>query len=710
MFVQPVINPNYHTNYTANKTNAVSFKSANGARVLNQITKNNIRNQAGILEVLKKLGFGTLGVISLAKVAEILEEIPNEFAIMKNETDAKMYEHEEELNTQRLAFEDEKRIANENFENEKQTAFAELEAKKQTFEQKMKTAQEELESQKQAFTQEKASEEEKLETAKQTFANEKKAAEEKLESQRQAFAQEKQAAEDDLALQKQNFETYKNAGEEKLNQRKEQLNQREEALNKAECTLNEPEKNRIISATRTLYGLKGEELKSYDSYAEQLEGLNSLLSKQKDRVKTQDAGTLQSIVKTMQNKEGIVSNEMMKFVENIFSASEEVYVNELQVVIALAKDSLGNLDMEKAAAIVSELKTNTDNNSIKALINNIYSVSDLKDATINSEDTDKYNKLKNKIIKENEARRERDRKFDQFHNYKYTGSLVDLIKETLQKSDEMSEIADIKTQVLMLKQTGNNPISLKSLLGEEDFRAFIKLFYELEIAENIKQDVLKYAKYTEACIERLRDFDNLTQMRISAENYMNNEFKNKQISLNNKISEMQNELTILKLKTTNGDTAITKLSDKVEITKKESEDCCDGESLGVLLLKALFSCCGGSSCSSKSSSHSSYSSSYSSYSCSSGSSDKSASDDTPKEDNSNNLDSKKLQVFRRFGSSGYLPQESDFERAGIKLNETEKKELRMRHFQKEQSYRDYVKRSSEPGYNSKLEWDDDTHY
>ena len=690
MLIQPNINPNYYSNYRVNRT-LVSFKSTNGARVLAQITKNNIRSKAGITELLKKLGFGTLGMISLAKVAEILEEIPNEFAIMKNETDAKMYEHDEELKIQRQEFEDEKRIAKENFENEKQTASAELESQKQTFADEMKTAQEELESQKQTFAQDKKNAEDKLETARQTF------------------------------------EQYKTAKEE-------ELRTREETVKVGECTLNKPERDRIISATRALYGLKDTELKSYDSYAEQLEGLNSLLSKQKDRVKTQDADALKAIVKSMQNKEGIVSNEMMKFVENIFSASEEVYVNELQVVLALAKDSLGNIDTEKAATIVSELKTNTDNNSIKALINNIYSVSDLKDVVINSEDMDKYNELQAELKKlmqeKNNINQSMDSKTkecntiirkstssDEFVSLDYTFNKYKEYQASLESYYE--KIATLKQDIAILNQSyESNPLNIRNLLGEEDFKEYVRLSCYLETAkekrkniEQCKKNIMDWCNYLSnhinPCISEARK----EMFRTKINNRMDyaKTFQPSIDELSQQISQAESRLTALKLKTTNGDTAITKLSDKVEITKKESEDCCDGESLGVLLLQALFSCCGDSSCSSKSSSHSSYSSSYSSCSCGSGNSDKSASDDTPKADNSNNLDSKKLQVFRRLGSSGYLPQERDFERAGVKLNETEKEELRMRHFQKEQSYREYIKRSTEPGYNPRG-WDDDTHY
>lgn len=731
MLIQPNINPNYYSNYRVSRNNnPVSFKSANGARVLNQITKNNIRSKAGITELLKKLGFGTLGMISLAQVAEILEEIPNEFAIMKNETDAKMYEHDEELKAQRQEFEDEKRIAKENFENEKQTASAELESQKQAFADEMKTAQEELESQKQTFVQDKKNAEDKLETDRQTFANKMKTAQEELETQKQAFAQDKKNAEDKLETARQTFEQYKTAKEE-------EIRTREETVKVGECTLNKPERDRIISATRALYGLKDTELKSYDSYAEQLEGLNSLLSKQKDRVKTQDADALQSIVKTMQNKEGIVSNEMMKFVENIFSASEEVYVNELQVVIALAKDSLGNLDTEKAAAIVSELKTNTDNNSIKSLINNIYSVSDLKDVVINSEDMDKYNELQAELKKlmqeKNNINQSMDSKTKECNKIiRYTNSTngdddIFSLDYTFKRYNECQtslesyyeKIATLKQDIAILNQSyESNPLNIRNLLGEEDFKEYVRLSCYLETAkekrkniEQCKKNIMDWCNYLLNHINPRISEARKEMFRTKINNRMDyaKTFQPSIDELSQQISQAESKLASLKLKTTNGDTAITKLSDKVEITKKESEDCCDGESLGVLLLKSLFSCCGDSSCSSKSSSHSSYSSSYSSYSCSSGSSDKSASDDTPKADNSNNLDSKKLQVFRRLGSSGYLPQESDFERAGVKLNETEKEELRMRHIQKEQSYRDYLKRSTEPGYNPRG-WDDDTHY
>lgn len=76
MLIQPIAKQSCYNNYQLKHQNPPqSFKGTLGKKVLQELVDSGVKDKAGISEVLTKLGIGTFGLLSLAKLKDILESI-----------------------------------------------------------------------------------------------------------------------------------------------------------------------------------------------------------------------------------------------------------------------------------------------------------------------------------------------------------------------------------------------------------------------------------------------------------------------------------------------------------------------------------------------------------------------------------------------------------------------------------------------------------
>ena len=651
MFVQPTITPNYHNNYVSYRQNKnVNFNGQLGQTLLKELSTAGTKESADINKILKKLGIGAMGVVSLASLKDILEAI-----VEKNS----------ELDSKIKSIRKTKKQLSDNFN-----------AQEAYFQNRYLAKDKEQAAAKKAIAEE-----------KEAFAEEKKAAKEELESQ---IANEKKAAEDYIASKKQDYENY-------VKDKEQEFYEKEKSIGKSQCAVNEQEKNRIISSTRVLYGLKDKNIKSYDSLAEQIKAVTSLLKTKKNRVKDIDPSVVESVAKVMQNDDGVIQDEMMKFAKKVFSSGKDIYMNDFSRIVSIVKDNTGNLDIEKAAIITTKLSSGSKNNSVKSIIDDIYNLTDTKNVVVDKKDADKYNELKTKleevtkekdnleqgIIEENKsykAKFERLRSkcvsahpnlYESEEYHQLLSSLVEMYQDYLTKLGIYDQIMDLKTEIAKLNQADkNNPLHISNLLSEKDFDKYLRLTYSLENAKEIRKTVKSNLdNIIDICNWRIKHYSPNKEHCKRYEERINDTKKlfNPTIAkLDIDISDMEAKISMLKAKTAGGNEFVISPEKNVAVRASEQEGCDDGILLAGLALLGAVLAGGSSSCSSGSCgcSYDFFGSGSSSSGSSGGSSEES------------HLQEKKSELARIRGVYGSLPDEDDFSRHGISLNSAEKSELR----------------------------------
>lgn len=301
MLIQPITS-HYSYSKIQSRNSVPTFKGELGVKVLKEITVSGAKDSAGIAGVLKKLGLGFLGLISISKLKDILEPFVSRF----NNFEEEMKNKENGLRAQELIFEADK-----------------------------KAFQEEIESQKQAF-------------------------EEEMASQKQAFEADKKAHQKELASQKQAFEADKKAQQEKLSKRMEELAKKENALNNVEHLLRQGEIDELKSSIMVAYGIVATtDVKSYDSAGEQTLQVIDIINKNKKpsaqngvSVENMDEDNIARLVRTMRNKDGKITPDMLNTLRKI-TAMHDYDMDRLIPIMLVLKDNFGEIDFNKMAYFIA---------------------------------------------------------------------------------------------------------------------------------------------------------------------------------------------------------------------------------------------------------------------------------------------------------------------------------------------------------------------
>ena len=154
-----------------------------------------------------------------------------------------------------------------------------------------------------------------------------------------------------------------------LDKREKELDEKENALINAENLIKQSEIERIYSSARVLYGADSSGEKVYESIGEQCLQISSAFAEAKNvKVSNLNSDTLHSLAKAMQDSEGLMTSEAVKFLSRIIPM-HDLDVNDLIPAINSVKDSSGNIDMDKCAHYIALYSLN--NSTLKSVTKSI---------------------------------------------------------------------------------------------------------------------------------------------------------------------------------------------------------------------------------------------------------------------------------------------------------------------------------------------------
>lgn len=154
-----------------------------------------------------------------------------------------------------------------------------------------------------------------------------------------------------------------------MDKREKELDEKENALINAENLIKQSEIERIYSSARVLYGADSSGEKVYESIGEQCLQISSAFAEAKNvKVSNLNSDTLHSLAKAMQDSEGLMTSEAVKFLSRIIPM-HDLDVNNLIPAINSVKDSSGNIDMDKCAHYIALYSLN--NSTLKSVTKSI---------------------------------------------------------------------------------------------------------------------------------------------------------------------------------------------------------------------------------------------------------------------------------------------------------------------------------------------------
>ena len=340
MLIQPITNYKYNNIKTTNQN--PSFQGQLGEKVLQEITA-----KTPIKDMLKKLGIGTLGLVSVAKLKDILETWTTSFQV-----NTKIVE---DLNSDLQQTQQELKIKSAEFVTQKDK----LKTKEISLNQREKrlnvlsSSNEKLRNElynKESLLRHKANElnykEEDCNTRQTALEKQEKNLELKEKSMAEAIRKEVTAqirAEEEEKAEKR-ISNIINA----LNEREQELNNREKTLLNTEALIKDAEIEKIKNEFRVIFNNnnKNFEMNNATSFPLQLYAVTKMLKALDWR--TNSSIFYERLVKVMQNKEEIITNEMFQFVKNYVGHKLRLSHEDLLVSIVIMKDKNGNLDTERA--------------------------------------------------------------------------------------------------------------------------------------------------------------------------------------------------------------------------------------------------------------------------------------------------------------------------------------------------------------------------
>ena len=319
MLIQPIQNQN---SYTIPKATSTSFKGDLGYKVMEKVTENGVLYNKLLPSAIKTLGLSFLGMVSVSKLKDILETFIENINVRDGDISNRDHEIED---LQKLIIEKEK-----DFEERTKEQNIKIDAKLAAANDLAVSAEN-----RNKILDERAKNLEKLEADKDKAYNMREA-----------------------ALNKQFEEKFSELEKRELN-----LKEKEQTLISTENLIRQAEADKIVSAARALYGIKNPDVRFYESIAEQLVNVVSILNS----TKFNNSIDPQEIAICMRNNEGVVSVEMMQYFERITKLNDKWTQNDLCRAIELIKDGSGNFDIEKSTHLISLLswKDNDINTVIK---------------------------------------------------------------------------------------------------------------------------------------------------------------------------------------------------------------------------------------------------------------------------------------------------------------------------------------------------------
>ena len=110
------------------------------------------------------------------------------------------------------------------------------------------------------------------------------------------------------------------------------------------------------SGFRALYGIKSEDLPDNMGLGEQMIYVIDILSKNKDKLTNMNGDSPEKITKTLQDNDGKISNDGLKFLERVVQVSDKTCSeNDLISSINSVKDKNGHINMKKASYFIANL-------------------------------------------------------------------------------------------------------------------------------------------------------------------------------------------------------------------------------------------------------------------------------------------------------------------------------------------------------------------
>ena len=361
MQIQPITNYKYNNIKTTNQN--PSFQGQLGEKVLQEITA-----KTPVNNMLKKLGLGVLGFVSVAKLKDILETWTTSFQVntkIVEDLNSDLQQTQQELKIKSAEF-----VTQKDKLKTKEISLNQREKRLNVLSSSNEKLRDELYN-KESLLRHKANEL----NYKEEDCNTRQTALEKQEKNLEL--KEKSMAE---AIRKEVTTQIRNEEEEKaekrisniinaLNEREQELNDREKTLLNTETFIKDAEIEKIKNEFRAIYNDdENIEINNATTFSLQLYAVTKMLKSLDWR--GDSPVFYEKLVKVMQNKEKIITKEMFQFVKNYVGHKLRLSYEDLLVSIVMMKDKNGNLDTERATyalAIVegSSLPTGKD------VINNV---------------------------------------------------------------------------------------------------------------------------------------------------------------------------------------------------------------------------------------------------------------------------------------------------------------------------------------------------
>ena len=311
MLIQPITNQKYNTNIQLTKQNA-NFRGQLGEKVLQEITA-----KTPVNNMLKKLGLGVLGFVSVAKLKDILEtwkektekiDIIEKDLVTQEQINKKI---NEELNKKEIELNERKNELNK--EKEKLDKYSyELDEK----ERDLKQQKQELEKRKKNIEE-------------TTRAN----------VTAQIRAEEEKKAEENVI-------NIMNA-----------LDERENAITNAENLVRETEIENIKNGFRALYDDKDIDISKVTDYGTQLLILVNTFKGMEHNTcrELAESELIETVLNKMRNKEKVITKEMFQFVKLLLTSNCNYYdLYDYAKAIDIVKDKNGNLDLDKSSYLLAQ--------------------------------------------------------------------------------------------------------------------------------------------------------------------------------------------------------------------------------------------------------------------------------------------------------------------------------------------------------------------
>lgn len=302
MLVRSTTNQINYNNYQPQKVNKnTSFKGKLGEKVLKEIPPLSVKSEKETAEILKKLGIGFLGLVSLSKLKDILDTYTTKL-------------HGSEIHVSCLQDE------NKNLRKEMDQTTQKVEERNKEIDKKIAEANQKLDERSQ-----------KLNIIETSF-NERSAKKSKELDEREA----------------------------ELNKRVEDVEfiedmYKEKALKNAEALYQDRMANveKMEDDLRALYGKEAPENAEIRGEGEQMVAVAAIINDKKYQLKNVPPSAPIEITKALQNKEGVIYPEAFTFLRRILSVQNNCTISDLPSAIRLVKDEKGNINPAEAAKFIA---------------------------------------------------------------------------------------------------------------------------------------------------------------------------------------------------------------------------------------------------------------------------------------------------------------------------------------------------------------------